>query len=252
MTDRGLYGRAGNAWSTRLGGDHFHPGGEAATAALLTAARGFGFGAVPFVLDVGCGAGGPARTLARRLGTDVVGVDVGGELLRRAHAAARADELWLRCGFVRATVMSLPFADASVPALWSVGALVHAEVAAALTEVARVAAPGALFALADWVCAEDMTDEDRENVAQLEYRLVPPVAYQAALERAGFAVLLAEPEPPPEPLATVPRDEHAWQTQFLLRFGPRALHAELTRSRAWSSLVQRERVAHWRFIARRR
>ena len=38
MTDRGLYGRAGNAWSTRLGGDHFHPGGEAATAALLTAA----------------------------------------------------------------------------------------------------------------------------------------------------------------------------------------------------------------------
>jgi ubiquinone/menaquinone biosynthesis C-methylase UbiE len=104
--------------------------------ALLTAPR-FGFGAVPFVLDVGCGAGGPARTLARRLGTDVVGVDVGGELLRRAHAAARADELWLRCGFVRATVMSLPFADASVPALWSVGALVHAEVAAALTEVAR-------------------------------------------------------------------------------------------------------------------
>lgn len=252
MTDRGLYSRAGNAWSTRLGGDHFHPGGEAATATLLTAARGFGFGAVPFVLDVGCGVGGPARTLARRLGTDVVGVDVGGELLRRAHAAARADELWLRCAFVRATVTGLPFADASVPALWSIGALGHVGVAASLVELARVAAPGALFALADWVCAEDMTDDDRANVARLEYRLIPRDAYQAALERAGFAVLLAEPEPPPEPLATAPRDEHAWQTQFLLRFGPAALHAELTRSRAWSSLVQRERVAHWRFIARRR
>jgi ubiquinone/menaquinone biosynthesis C-methylase UbiE len=56
--------------------DHLHTFGQSATLRLAAAAN---VAADDVVLDVGCGIGGPARTLATRYGCQVVGVDADAE-----------------------------------------------------------------------------------------------------------------------------------------------------------------------------
>ena len=58
--------------------DEFHVGGHDATLAL---ARQLALGSESDVLDVGCGLGGTARTLAARYGCHVVGIDLVPELV---------------------------------------------------------------------------------------------------------------------------------------------------------------------------
>lgn len=71
------------------GADEFHLGGRLATLAVLDAVRA---DAPTYVLDVGCGIGGPARTIATELGARTVGID-----LTPAFVAA-ATELTARVG----------------------------------------------------------------------------------------------------------------------------------------------------------
>lgn len=250
--EHGLYSPAGTAWSLRLGGPHFHPGGEDGTVALASLARGFGFGAADPILDLGSGLGAPGRYLARRFGAAVIGVDIDAANLRRAHASARDEQLWLRNACVRATALRLPFATGTVRALWSVDMLSHLPHAAVLAEAARVAEPGALFVLADWTATASLSTADHTLALDaMAFDVLQPEVYRALIERAGFEVLHAELDPGRSD-ALPARDEHAWQEQYLLRFGPAALHAELERSRTWSRLAGGGHIAHWRCIARRR
>lgn len=101
------------------------------------------------VLDVGCGIGGTARTLAVQRGATVTGVD-----LTPAFVAAAAD-LSRRAGvegveFIEANATDLPFEDESFDAatMLHVGMNV-ADKAALFREVARVLRPGAGFAVYD-------------------------------------------------------------------------------------------------------
>lgn len=55
------------------GADEFHLGGRDGTLALLDAVRA---NAPSSLLDVGCGIGGPARTIAIELGTSTLGIDL--------------------------------------------------------------------------------------------------------------------------------------------------------------------------------
>ena len=101
------------------------------------------------VLDVGCGIGGMARTLAVQRGAKVTGID-----LTPAFVAAAAD-LSRRAGidgveFVEGSATALPFADASFDAatMLHVGMNV-ADKAALFREVARVLKAGGGFAVYD-------------------------------------------------------------------------------------------------------
>jgi SAM-dependent methyltransferase len=68
------------------------------------------------LLHLGCGLGLKTETL-RRLGYDVVGVDVDEALLRRAK------EAFPRSAFVAADIQNLPFADASFDVVFSFSTL---------------------------------------------------------------------------------------------------------------------------------
>ena len=101
------------------------------------------------VLDVGCGIGGTARTLAVQRGAAVTGID-----LTPAFVAAAAD-LSQRAGvegieFIEANATNLPFEDASFDAatMLHVGMNV-ADKAALFREVARVLRSGGGFAVYD-------------------------------------------------------------------------------------------------------
>src|SRR5439155_3253570 len=117
------------------------------------------------VLDVASALGGPARYLARRFATTVLGVDG----TRRMHETAlrfhETEDTVLRCPLILARTERLPLADASCDAAWSEDALCHMDKPAVLAEVARVLRPAALFAFSDWIARIPLTAERAADLA---------------------------------------------------------------------------------------
>ncbi len=103
------------------------------------------------LLDVACGAGGPARFVARRSGCRVVGVDSSEGAVATASRLAREAGLDERTSFQIADGgQRLPFADASFDALLCVDAIVLLpDRPAVLRDWARLLRPGARLAFTD-------------------------------------------------------------------------------------------------------
>jgi ubiquinone/menaquinone biosynthesis C-methylase UbiE len=140
------------------------------------------------VLDVGCGIGGTARTLAVQRGASVTGVD-----LTPAFVAAAAD-LSRRAGvagveFIEANATALPFEDASFDAatMLHVGMNV-ADKPALFREVARVLRPGGGFAVYDVmrVGPGDLAFPMPWIADPAASFVAKPQDYAAAAEAAGF------------------------------------------------------------------
>ncbi len=124
--------------------DEFHGGGIASTREL---ARYAGLTAGMAVLDIGCGIGGPARTLAAEFGCRVSGIDLTREFVRAAEMLTERIGMSAQCDFRHGDGASLPWPDASFDAVWSQNMLMNVPDKAALfVEVARVLKPGGRFA----------------------------------------------------------------------------------------------------------
>lgn len=99
------------------------------------------------VLDLACGPGTLTRRVATGVGDDglVIGADLSPAMLDRAARAVRAPTVT----FVRADAMALPLRDDAVDAV-SCSLCLHLvpDVGTALTEIARVIAPGGRVAAA--------------------------------------------------------------------------------------------------------
>jgi ubiquinone/menaquinone biosynthesis C-methylase UbiE len=103
------------------------------------------------LLDVGCGAGGPALRLAEMLGLTIVGVDILPEAIATARQLARERGLDGRATFVELDAAGqLPFDDASFDAVLSVDAMCHLpDRLRILEELHRVTSPGASILFTD-------------------------------------------------------------------------------------------------------
>ena len=153
------------------------------------------------VLDVACGTGEPAISLALLLnGTGLVhGIDISGEPLRVAAQRARERRL-VNAAFQQADVHSLAFADGSFDRVTSrLGVMFFADVGRALREMHRVLKPGARITLLAW---GPMQQPYFESTIGTVLRLVPGLALPdsgrrmfrfgaagelaSALEDAGF------------------------------------------------------------------
>lgn len=78
------------------------------------------------IARIGCGAGRPARRLARRTGCQVVGIDVQAEGITAASAAAEREGLAGRARFARHDAdQPLPFPDAAFDAVVCIDAVNH-------------------------------------------------------------------------------------------------------------------------------
>jgi len=104
------------------------------------------------VLDIACGAGEPAISIATKLnGTgDVIGTDISAEPLKVAEA--RAEQRGLKnISFRLADAHQLPFEDAQFDRVTSrLGLMFFADLPKALSEIHRVLKPGGRFTAVVW------------------------------------------------------------------------------------------------------
>ena len=125
--------------------DEFHIRGRAATRELAALA-GLSTGA--HVVDVGCGVGGPARTLAAEIGCRVTGLDLMPEYCDLADLLTAGTGLSDRVTVRQGSALEMPFDDGAFDAAWMQHVSMNIEDKARLyREIRRVLRTGGVLAL---------------------------------------------------------------------------------------------------------
>ncbi len=102
------------------------------------------------VLDVGCGIGGPARTLAAEFGCRITGVDISEEFCTAARSLNELVGLSLHIEIRQADALALPVEDNSFDIVWTQHASMNiADKPGLFTEMYRVLKPNGKLALHD-------------------------------------------------------------------------------------------------------
>ncbi|MFE6337676.1 SAM-dependent methyltransferase [Streptomyces sp. NPDC057798] len=169
-----------------------HAGETLAAAATRTEqelADRAGLTAGSTALDIGCGVGGPALTIARHSGAHVTGIDL--SPVRIACAKERAADAPVF--FLEADACRLPLADCSFDACYSLEAICHVPDKQRVHEEAlRVLRPGGWYVGRDWLAADGLTTarytQSVEPVCRLHGipALDSPRTLRYRLEQAGF------------------------------------------------------------------
>lgn len=186
------------------------PEAEAAHEARAGAILGVGPG--DRVLDVGCGVGGPMRTVATSSGAHVVGITINEYQVGRARRHNERLGVASQCTPVRGNFLAMPFEGESFDGAYAMEATCHADkLENVYREVFRVLRPGAKFVTYEWVATPDYDPQNRQHVALMDEIVIgnglPAMHTQREAEEAGVAVgfeLLASRD-----LARAPRDSVA-------------------------------------------
>jgi ubiquinone/menaquinone biosynthesis C-methylase UbiE len=125
--------------------DEFHIGGKHTTVLL---AKDVGIEPGSRVLDVGCGVGGPARTLAKQFNCRVMGLDVTEEYCATGRWLSNKVGLGEAISFLRASALEIPIEDDSFDLIWMQHVTMNLEDKERLFEEAfRVLKPGGKLGL---------------------------------------------------------------------------------------------------------
>lgn len=175
--------------------DEMHVGGHRATLHLIES--------LPFtrdmrVLDIGCGIGGAARTIAARTGAHVTGIDLTPGFCLAATTLSELVGMGEQVAFEIANATGLRFADATFDGAYTIHAAMNiADKGRFYREVARVLKPGATFAVYD-VMGQGEKEGDNltfplpwATTADSSF-VVPPATVEGLLTAAGFAVKSSE------------------------------------------------------------
>lgn len=179
------------------------PGGDLETRLAITLA-GLGSTSTLTVADMGCGTGASALVLAKALSATVIAIDLFPEFLaeleQRAKAAGVADRIETRA----ASMGDALFADGSLDAIWSEGAIYNIGFAAGLRAWRRYLKPGGVLAVSDltWLT----NDRARALTAywDAEYPEVDTASAKLRLlETEGYA-----------PIGYFPLPKHCWLENY--------------------------------------
>ena len=142
------------------------------------------------VLEIGCGAGGPALFLARTTGARVTGVDINAHGIAAGLAMAREQQLADRVNFEQVDASgTLPFADAQFDALLCIDSINHlADRLRVLREWRRVVKPGGRLLFTDPTTITGVLSSEEIAVrSSIGYYLYAPLGEDARLiELAGL------------------------------------------------------------------
>ncbi|KAF1001937.1 putative tocopherol O-methyltransferase, chloroplastic isoform X1 [Apium graveolens] len=103
------------------------------------------------IVDVGCGIGGSSRYLARKYGAQCQGITLSPVQAQRAQALAAGQGLSDKVSFQVGDALNQPFPDGEFDLIWSMESGEHMpNKEKFVSELARVAAPGATIILVTW------------------------------------------------------------------------------------------------------
>ncbi|XP_078163832.1 gamma-tocopherol methyltransferase isoform X3 [Carex rostrata] len=103
------------------------------------------------IVDVGCGIGGSSRYLAIKYGAQCQGITLSPVQAQRAQSLAAAEGLDDKVSFQVADALQQPFPDGQFDLVWSMESGEHMpNKAEFVSELARVAAPGATIIIVTW------------------------------------------------------------------------------------------------------
>ena len=168
--------------------DHFHGRGLEATKEMANRLEVSG---ADHVLDVGSGIGGPARYVARRFGCRVSGIDLTAEFCEVARHLTSLLGLEERVTLRQGDALSMPFADATFDAAYSMNVSMNiADKCALYREIHRVLKPGARLVLSEVVQGPGGPPDYPTPWARTAASsfLATPAETRANLEVSGFDV----------------------------------------------------------------
>ena len=161
-------------------------------------------GSHAFLIDMGCGAGAIARTVARNyLGVTIKGVTITPSQVELATTLNADESLQGRTEILHAEYSAMPFADRIADGVWAVESACYAKGAAKenlAKEMARVLKRGGRFVIADCFIKKPERDLNflikRCYEAVCHYWALPEMpelaSFVAALERQGFRDVVVE------------------------------------------------------------
>ncbi|HIF88732.1 MAG TPA: methyltransferase domain-containing protein [Candidatus Thioglobus sp.] len=136
--------------------DQFHIGGLAATLKMIELA---GFNPQDKVLDVGCGIGGAARTIACTSNCHVTGVDLSEDYCQAARLISKQLNMGNQTKFIRANALKMPFKKNSYSALWTQHITMNiCDKKALMTEFYRVLKPAGQLLMYEVLCTTRAND----------------------------------------------------------------------------------------------
>jgi ubiquinone/menaquinone biosynthesis C-methylase UbiE len=147
------------AFMAVIGKRVIHPGGRAATEQLLSRAA---ISAETSVLDVGCGVGTTAVTVAERFGADVTAVDIAPLMLERAREAVEAADVTDRVHVREGDILALEFDDDSFDVVIAEAVTMFVDRPRAARELIRVCRPGGRVLATEFMWRRPPTEEARE------------------------------------------------------------------------------------------
>ncbi|WP_419944012.1 methyltransferase domain-containing protein [Candidatus Poriferisodalis sp.] len=178
------------------------------------------------VIDVGCGIGGPMRTVVREAGVKVTGINSSEVQLVRARQLTAEAGLTDMIDYVETSFMDMgAIEDDTYDRAYAIESTCHApDKVGAFTEISRVLKPGALL----WgqeMCLTDRFDPASSTHRDIERELMRGIALRKiatfaevnqALEAAGFEVIEGKDYGTPENGSTTP-----WYQPMEARSGTR-------------------------------
>ena len=152
------------------------------------------------VLDVGCGIGGPARTIARVTEAHVTGLELRGGHVARARELTTVAGLDGQCDFAQGDFTQMPFEDGRFDGAYEINSICHApRPVDVYDEVFRVLKPGARFVSSGWCLLDAFhPGEDEHGALRLEIEAGNALAalktvtqVEEALAAAGFELTMS-------------------------------------------------------------
>src|SRR5215475_11270204 len=147
------------------------------------------------VLEIGGGSGGYAVHLAKRIGCQVVGLDINAEGVRNAKALAEKEKLGARVKFEQCDVSQrLPLKDNAFDAIYSNDVLCHIpRRSQILSDLRRLLKPAGRILFSDALIVGGLVSQEeiatRSSIGM--YFFSPPGENERIMKQAGFKLLEA-------------------------------------------------------------
>ncbi len=173
-------------------GENFHPGGEELTLYL---GDKLDLNENSKVLDVACGAGVSALTLAQKFGCHVTGIDLSEKNLDKAEKKASDSGLSHKLEFVKSDAEKLQFDDESFDAVICECALcTFPDKQTAVKEMHRVLKKGGKLGITDVTIENELPDGLKNIVSRVICiaGALPSEGYQSLFRGKGFKEVIYE------------------------------------------------------------